>query len=65
LEYLQKPNGGPAVLKKMGQPPFVPSRVPDGDMLKRLPVPLQKWVEVRQQEPGGCRFFPEPEKEEG
>jgi len=48
LEYLRKPNGGPAVLKKMGQPPFVPSRVPDGDMLKRLPVPLQKWVEVRQ-----------------
>jgi len=48
LEYLMKPDGGLAVLKKMGQPPFVPPRVPDSGMQKRLPDLLQNSVEVRQ-----------------
>ena len=47
LEYLLSPQGGLQVLKEMGQPPFVPCRVPDQTAWQHLPVPLQPLVEVR------------------
>lgn len=48
LEYLLSPQGGLEVLKEMGQPPFVPCRVPDQTAWQHLPKPLQGLVEVRQ-----------------
>ena len=47
LEYLLNPDGGLKILKEMGQPPFVPCRVPTEETIKLLPAPLQKLVEVR------------------
>ena len=47
LAYLLDPNGGLKILKEMGQPPFIPCRVPSKEMLKKLPEELQKYVEVR------------------
>jgi molybdate/tungstate transport system substrate-binding protein len=47
LEYLMDPNGGLKTLKEMGQPPFVPCRVPSEKMKSKLPLSLLKWVEVR------------------
>jgi molybdate/tungstate transport system substrate-binding protein len=46
LEFLMDPNGGLNILKEMGQPPFIPCRVPTAEMKAQLPSPLQKWVEV-------------------
>ena len=48
LAYLLDPAGGLKILKDMGQPPFVPCRVPTADMKDTLPGPLQSLVEVRQ-----------------
>ncbi|WP_461208238.1 tungstate ABC transporter substrate-binding protein WtpA [Desulfocurvus sp. DL9XJH121] len=48
LAYMFDPEGGLAVLKSMGQPPFVPVRVPTEAMHKSLPAPLQPKVEVKQ-----------------
>jgi len=48
LDYLLDPEGGLAILKSMGQPPFVPCRVPTAEMKAKLPEPLQARVEVRQ-----------------
>jgi molybdate/tungstate transport system substrate-binding protein len=47
LAYLLDPNGGLKILKEMGQPPFIPCRVPSKEMMKKLPEELQKYVEVR------------------
>lgn len=47
LDYLLDPEGGLAILQSMGQPPFIPARVPDQPMLDRLPAPLKKRVEVK------------------
>ncbi len=47
LGYLMDPAGGLKVLKDMGQPPFIPCRVPTEKMKSQLPLSLQKWVEVR------------------
>ena len=47
LQYLLSPNGGLAVLKKMGQPPFVPCRVSSPEVQSGLPQPLKTLVEVR------------------
>ena len=47
LGYMMDPNGGLKVLKDMGQPPFVPCRVPTEKMKSQLPSSLQKWVEVK------------------
>jgi molybdate/tungstate transport system substrate-binding protein len=47
LEYLLDPQGGLQILKEMGQPPFVPSRVPTKNMKALLPEELQKLVEVK------------------
>lgn len=47
LEYMLAPEGGLKILKKMGQPPFIPCRVPTAEMKKSLPAGLQKLVEVK------------------
>jgi len=48
LNYMLDPDGGLAVLESMGQPPFVPARVPSGDMANMLPDTLKSLIEVRQ-----------------
>jgi molybdate/tungstate transport system substrate-binding protein len=47
LEYMLDPEGGLTILKEMGQPPFIPCRVPTTEMEKALPAELQKLVEVK------------------
>jgi molybdate/tungstate transport system substrate-binding protein len=47
LEYLMDPHGGLKTLKDMGQPPFIPCRVPTEKMKSSLPLSLLKWIEVR------------------
>ncbi|MFH1984175.1 MAG: tungstate ABC transporter substrate-binding protein WtpA [Pseudomonadota bacterium] len=46
LEYMLSADGGLQVLKEMGQPPFVPCRVPDEKMKQTLPGPLRPLVSV-------------------
>jgi molybdate/tungstate transport system substrate-binding protein len=46
LAYLLNPQEGLKILKDMGQPPFVPCRVPDAQALERLDTPLQALVTV-------------------
>jgi molybdate/tungstate transport system substrate-binding protein len=48
LQYLLDPEGGMLILKSMGQPPFIPSRVPSQKAYDVLPAELKKFVEVRQ-----------------
>lgn len=48
LEYMLDPEGGLKVLRDMGQPPFIPARVPDAAMQAKLPVGLQALTEVRE-----------------
>jgi molybdate/tungstate transport system substrate-binding protein len=47
LDCLLKPVGGLSVLEAMGQPPFIPCRVPTAEMKSLLPEKLQKMVEVK------------------
>lgn len=47
LEYMLDPEGGLKILKDMGQPPFVPCRVPTAEMKAMIPAGLQKLVEVK------------------
>lgn len=47
LGFLMDPDGGLKILKDMGQPPFIPCRVPSETMKNQLPSVLQKWVEVK------------------
>ncbi len=47
MAYLLDPNGGLKILKEMGQPPFIPARVPTKKMWKRLPPKLRPLVEVK------------------
>ncbi len=47
LEYLLSPEGGLKVLKDMGQPPFIPCRVPSQEMMDKLPGQLKPLVEVK------------------
>ena len=47
LEYLMSPDGGLKVLKEMGQPPFIPCRVPSEKAKSQLPSSLQNLVEVK------------------
>jgi molybdate/tungstate transport system substrate-binding protein len=47
LQYLLDPQGGLKILKKMGQPPFVPSRVLTEKVKAMLPMQLQTLVEVK------------------
>ncbi|MFO7714421.1 tungstate ABC transporter substrate-binding protein WtpA [Desulfosarcina sp.] len=48
LEYLLSADGGLKVLKDMGQPPFIPCRVPTQAMQDALPGNLSTLVEVRE-----------------
>jgi molybdate/tungstate transport system substrate-binding protein len=48
MAYLLSPQGGLKVLRQMGQPPFVPCRVPDTTTKEKLPQVLGNLVEVRQ-----------------
>ena len=48
LAYLLSPQGGLKVLKEMGQPPFVPCRVPDTATRNKLPQAISNLVEARQ-----------------
>lgn len=47
LQYLFDPQGGLKVLDEMGQPPFIPCRVPNKKMKEKLPKKLQNMVEVK------------------
>ena len=47
LEYMLSPDGGLKILKEMGQPPFVPCRVPTDEIKGLLPSQLQDLVEVK------------------
>ena len=47
LEYVLDPEGGLKILKEMGQPPFVPCRVPTGEVRDMLPAALKKLVAVK------------------
>lgn len=47
LAFLLSPDGGLKVLKDMGQPPFIPCRVPSMEMMNALPQSIQKLVEVK------------------
>ena len=48
MQYLLSPDGGLKVLADMGQPPFIPARVPVAEMKAKLPPELQALVEVRE-----------------
>ena len=48
LQYMLSPDGGLKTLKEMGQPPFIPCRVPTKEMKEKLPTLLQGLVEVKQ-----------------
>lgn len=47
LEYLLDPEGGLAILKDKGQPPFIPARISSEKMMEQLPSQLQQLVEVK------------------
>jgi molybdate/tungstate transport system substrate-binding protein len=47
LKYMLDPRGGLKILKEMGQPPFIPCRVPTAKMKAILPPELQKLVEIK------------------
>ena len=47
LKYMLDPEGGLKILKDMGQPPFVPCRVPAAEMLNKLPGEIKGLVEVK------------------
>jgi molybdate/tungstate transport system substrate-binding protein len=47
LQYVLDPDGGLKILRDMGQPPFVPCRVPTEEMHSLLPAPLKNLVEVK------------------
>jgi molybdate/tungstate transport system substrate-binding protein len=48
LDYLLDPEGGLKILEEMGQPPFIPARVPSREMKEKLPAKLQHRVTVKQ-----------------
>ena len=47
LHYLLSPEHGLKILNEMGQPPFIPSRVPTEKMRNSLPASLQEYVEIK------------------
>jgi molybdate/tungstate transport system substrate-binding protein len=48
LQYMLDQEGGLKVLETMGQPPFVPARIPSEDMLRDLPAELRDLVVVKE-----------------
>jgi len=47
LRYMLDPDGGLKILKEMGQPPFIPCRVPSEEMKSILPAEIKGLVEVK------------------
>jgi molybdate/tungstate transport system substrate-binding protein len=47
LNYMLDAEGGLKVLDRMGQPPFIPCRVPDAASYDRLPDVLKTRVEIK------------------
>jgi molybdate/tungstate transport system substrate-binding protein len=47
LKYMLSPDGGLKILKDMGQPPFIPCRVPTANMEEKLPQELKPLVKVK------------------
>ena len=47
LAFLLSPENGLKTLKEMGQPPFIPARVPDEEMAQKLPAAISGLVEVK------------------
>lgn len=47
LKYMLAPDGGLKIMKEMGQPPFLPCRVPTAAMKEKLPAELVSLVEVK------------------
>jgi len=47
LKYMLDPQGGLKILKDMGQPPFIPCRVPTEEVKAILPIGLKTLVEVK------------------
>jgi molybdate/tungstate transport system substrate-binding protein len=48
LQYMLDPEGGLKILENMGQPPFVPARVPSQEMMDKLPSELTSFVKIAQ-----------------
>ena len=48
MNYLLDPKGGMKVLESMGQPPFIPARVPSEAMFNKVPLSLKSLVEVKE-----------------
>ncbi|MFW6106396.1 MAG: tungstate ABC transporter substrate-binding protein WtpA [Desulfovermiculus sp.] len=48
LQYMLDEQGGLQILEEMGQPPFVPARIPDQDMMDELPEQLHDVVVVKE-----------------
>jgi len=48
LSYLLSPSGGLKILEEMGQPPFVPARVPTQEMMSLIPEKFAAMVEVKE-----------------
>ncbi len=48
LQYMLDPEGGLKILENMGQPPFVPARVPSREMKDTLPSELTSHVKIAQ-----------------
>ena len=48
LEFLLSPDHGLKTLKSMGQPPFVPCRVPTQKMADSIPSGIAAFVEVKE-----------------
>jgi len=47
LQFLLSPDHGLKTLEQMGQPPFIPARIPDPQMAKLLPHDISSLVEVK------------------
>jgi len=47
LKYMLAPDGGLKIMKEMGQPPFIPCRIPTAAMKEKLPAELTPLVEVK------------------
>jgi molybdate/tungstate transport system substrate-binding protein len=47
LAYLLSPQNGLSVLKEMGQPVFIPCRVPSEKMATQIPEPVRAFVEAK------------------
>ena len=47
LSFLLSPDHGLKILKEMGQPPFIPGRVPSREMADKLPADIKSLVDVQ------------------